>query len=57
LMGEQTYVDPQGRPFTLKPLEIAARVPHAKSLMPDGLEKTLTVQEFRDLLAYLRAAR
>jgi hypothetical protein len=57
LTGEQTYVDPQGQSFTLRPLEIAARVAHTKSLMPDGLEKTLTVQEFRDLLAYLQAAR
>ena len=26
-----------------------------KSLMPDGLEKDLTHQDFADLLAYLRA--
>jgi putative membrane-bound dehydrogenase-like protein len=57
LQGEQHYIDPQGNAFMLRPLEIAARQPHTRSLMPDGLEKQLTPQEFRDLLAYLQAPR
>ena len=57
LLGEQTYVDPKGETFMLKPPEIAARAPHDKSLMPESLAQALTIQEFRDLLAYLEAKR
>lgn len=57
LDGAQRYVDEQGRPFLVKPLEIDERRPVEKSIMPDGLAARLTAQEFRDLLAYLRAER
>jgi putative membrane-bound dehydrogenase-like protein len=57
LDGQQTYADAQGRTFVLKPEEIDLRQPHAQSLMPAGLERNLTLQEFRDLLAYLQARK
>ena len=52
--GEQTYADPQGKLTVLKPAEVESRRPQATSLMPDGLPAQMTVQEFRDLLAFLR---
>ncbi len=52
--GEQTYADQQGKLTVLTPDEIESRRPQATSLMPDGLPGQMTVQEFRDLLAFLR---
>jgi putative heme-binding domain-containing protein len=49
----ETYADNTGKLFTLKPDDIAARHPLAKSIMPEGLADALTPQEFRDLLAFL----
>jgi putative heme-binding domain-containing protein len=57
LEGDQTYADSQGKTFTLKPDEIELREPHGQSLMPAGLERNLTLQEFRDLLAFLQSRR
>ncbi|HEY1785661.1 MAG TPA: PVC-type heme-binding CxxCH protein [Pirellulales bacterium] len=54
--GVQTYVDVQGTKFSLLADAIEARSPQSRSLMPDGLERALTVQELRDLLAYLKPA-
>ncbi|HEV3167956.1 MAG TPA: PVC-type heme-binding CxxCH protein [Isosphaeraceae bacterium] len=56
-LGEQTYADAQGKPFTLKPTEIEERRPQNTSIMPDDLVRTLTTAELRDLLAYLRHPR
>ncbi|HEX7448390.1 MAG TPA: PVC-type heme-binding CxxCH protein [Pirellulales bacterium] len=53
--GDQTYADAEGRLFTLGPTQIDQRQPHGKSLMPDDLARTLTPQEFRDLLSFLSA--
>jgi putative heme-binding domain-containing protein len=53
--GEQTYVDSNGVLHEFKPGEIEARKPQATSIMPDGLAAQLTVQELRDLLAFLQA--
>jgi putative heme-binding domain-containing protein len=53
--GEQTYVDSNGELHEFKPGEIEARKPQATSIMPDGLAAQLTVQELRDLLAFLRS--
>lgn len=55
--GEQTYADDQGNVFTLLPDEIAERAPQTSSLMPRGLVDRMTVQEFRDLLAFLLERR
>jgi hypothetical protein len=52
--GEQTYADAKGDLFELKPGEVEARRPQATSIMPDGLAQQLTLQEFRDLLAFLQ---
>jgi putative membrane-bound dehydrogenase-like protein len=53
--GEQTYADPEGRLFEFKAGEIAERRPSATSVMPTGLAERMTLDEFRDLLAFLRA--
>jgi len=52
--GEQTYSDQKGELTTFKPGEIESRKVQQSSIMPEGLDKQLTVQEFRDLLAYLQ---
>ncbi|REK17182.1 MAG: hypothetical protein DWQ37_06855 [Planctomycetota bacterium] len=53
--GEQTYADPSGKLLELAPEVIAERVPAGISVMPEGLPGQLTLQEFRDLVAYLRS--
>ncbi len=47
--------DQEGRRIAVKPDEIADRKPQKTSIMPDNLVRTMTVQELRDLLAFLRA--
>ncbi len=51
----ETYSDNAGKLFTLSPADIAERNPLATSIMPEGLADSLTLQEFRDLLAFLMA--
>lgn len=51
--GTQIYRDAAGKTYRLKPLEIEERKPSEKSLMPEGLEKQMTREELRDLLAFL----
>jgi len=53
--GEQTYADQKGELFRFKPGEIESRQAQAASIMPDGLPQLLTVQEFRDLLAFMQS--
>jgi putative membrane-bound dehydrogenase-like protein len=55
--GEQIYADTKGANFRVKTADIAERRPQAISIMPDGLAHAMTVQEFRDLVAYLRSPR
>ena len=55
--GAQTYVDSEGRQFTLHESEIEQRAPQQLSVMPAGLVARMTIQEFRDLLAYLLQRR
>ena len=52
--GTQTFVDQQGQTFALHPRDISERKAQNRSVMPDGLEKLLTLQEFRDLVAFLQ---
>ncbi len=52
--GAQKFVDFRGESFSLPPHSIESRTLQSRSLMPDGLERLLTVDEFRDLLAYLK---
>ncbi len=53
--GEQTYADAEGKLTQFKAAEIESRRPLPTSLMPEGLPAQLTDQEFRDLVAFLRA--
>lgn len=51
--GTQAYMDANGQVTEIKHQDIAERSPHNLSLMPENLPRSLTLQEFRDLLAYL----
>ncbi len=51
--GAIALADSQGRRVTIKADEISERKPQATSIMPADLVKTMTVQEFRDLIAFL----
>jgi putative membrane-bound dehydrogenase-like protein len=44
---------PEGTVRAIKAGDIAERKPQAASIMPDNLAQLMTIQEFRDLLAYL----
>jgi putative membrane-bound dehydrogenase-like protein len=55
--GEQIYGDVNGSRITLSPAQIESRRPQTTSIMPSGLDRLMTDQEFRDLIAFLRAAR
>ena len=50
----ERYSDPTGKVFSLRPAAIESRRPMPNSLMPDNLAKQMTLQEFRDLLAFLQ---
>ena len=52
--GTLRYVDSSGNEIALKPTEISDRVQSGKSIMPDGLAAQMTLQEFRDVVAFLR---
>jgi putative membrane-bound dehydrogenase-like protein len=47
------YADPDGRTFLIEAADIEERLPLATSIMPDGLDRTMTAEEFRDLVAFL----
>ena len=51
--GKERFADTDGKIIEVQTAEIESRRPGRKSIMPDGLEKTLTDQELRDLLAFL----
>jgi hypothetical protein len=53
--GLEPYADAAGRVFKLRSEEIAEREPSDKSIMPDGVERVLTVDDLRDLVAFLSA--
>lgn len=55
--GEQTYADAKGELFEFKPGEVEIRHAQATSIMPDGLPQLMTVQELRDLVAFLQAEK
>ncbi|MCR9199636.1 MAG: c-type cytochrome [Planctomycetaceae bacterium] len=52
--GALQYVDIEGKSFEVPLDEIAARTVSPVSLMPKGLQRTMTVEELRDLLAFLQ---
>jgi len=51
--GALVLGDSDGRRVTIKAEEVAERKPQATSIMPADLVKTMTTQEFRDLVAFL----
>jgi hypothetical protein len=53
--GTELYSDASGNRFTLLSEEIENRQPCAQSIMPDGLERTLSIDDLRDLIAFLAA--
>jgi putative heme-binding domain-containing protein len=55
--GEQTYGNSKGETFKLREDQIEVRQAQQTSIMPDGLADLLTLDEFRDLLAYLSVGK
>jgi len=51
--GQELYADTTGSTFELTSEEIEVREPLETSLMPAGLEKSLTLQDLRDLVSFL----
>ncbi|WP_425397789.1 PVC-type heme-binding CxxCH protein [Aeoliella sp.] len=51
--GTEPYIDTDGKRIDLKSEQIEFREPSKNSIMPDGLEKTMTVQDVADILAFL----
>ena len=49
--------DADGKTTELKTIDIALRVPQAKSIMPDKLSDLMTLQELRDLIAFLESLK
>jgi putative heme-binding domain-containing protein len=52
-----TLVDAEGKPAVLSTAEVERRQESPLSLMPAGLENSLTSQEFTDLIAFLESCR
>ncbi|MBS0264030.1 MAG: c-type cytochrome [Planctomycetes bacterium] len=55
--GKTVIGDAEGKLTEFKTIDIVQRVPQAKSVMPEKLTDLLTLQEFRDLLAYLESLK
>lgn len=51
--GSLVFADAQGRLTAVKADEVAERKPQTTSIMPDNLIETMTLQDFRDLVAFL----
>jgi putative membrane-bound dehydrogenase-like protein len=55
--GKTIIGDAEGKLTELKTIDIVQRVPQAKSVMPEKLPDLMTLQEFRDLLAFLESLK
>ncbi|MHB8522573.1 MAG: PVC-type heme-binding CxxCH protein [Limisphaerales bacterium] len=55
--GTVTLITADGKGVVVPGKEIVSNVPSKTSLMPEGLENALTVQDFRDLLAFLQSRK
>jgi putative membrane-bound dehydrogenase-like protein len=53
--GTEEYADSAGERFTLSSAEIDSREASPKSIMPDGLETTISIADLRDLVTFLAA--
>jgi len=51
--GKENYIDSNGTIFTLPSSEIEERHAADKSIMPDNLQSTLTIDDLRDLITFL----
>jgi putative membrane-bound dehydrogenase-like protein len=51
--GMEEYIDSQGQRFSLSSYSIEERVAATTSIMPAGLEKTLSIADLRDLVTFL----
>lgn len=51
--GSLVFADQEGRRIAVRPDEVAERKPQKTSIMPEDLPRLMTVQEMRDLLAFL----
>jgi putative heme-binding domain-containing protein len=51
--GTEPYADAQGRRFELRSEDIELRSPSSASIMPEGLTEKLTIDDLRDLVAFL----
>jgi putative heme-binding domain-containing protein len=54
--GVEPYADTAGRIFTLRSESVESRAASHVSIMPDGLEKTLSIDDLRDLVTFLMTA-
>jgi putative heme-binding domain-containing protein len=55
--GSEEYVDTAGQRFTLPSAGIESRAASTTSIMPDGLESTLSIDDLRDLVTFLTSPR
>jgi putative heme-binding domain-containing protein len=55
--GKTILGDADGKLTELKSIDIVTRTPQRTSVMPDKLADLLTVQEFRDVLAFLESLK
>ena len=55
--GKTIIGDVEGKITELKTIDIVQRVPQAKSIMPEKLTDLMTLQEFRDLVAFLESLK
>jgi putative membrane-bound dehydrogenase-like protein len=53
--GRTLLGDSEGKIVELPTIDVEERTPQRTSVMPDKLQERMTVQEFRDLLAYLQS--
>ncbi len=51
--GDFVFADAQGTLISVKAGDVGERKPQKNSIMPEDLARLMTVQEFRDLLAFL----
>ncbi len=51
--GEEIYADTEGKTFSLRGDEIELREASDISIMPSGLEKTVSIDQLRDLVEFL----
>ena len=54
--GVEDYADPAGKKFSLRSDEIESREASTTSIMPDGLEQSVSIDDLRDLVTFLTSA-